>query len=95
MKEINRYRLALIQYQLSRVLPKWIFCTDKGLCFHFNAYGFRSIKYNLPILWNLQPEDDVWIYGYWFKVGELKPRIELLRKAIKIAKEKEKENLIP
>lgn len=82
MKEINRYRLALIQYQLSRFLP--IFGCQNGFCYHFRVYGENNrFQDKLPMLYSLRP---IGKYGYWFKQGLLKPRIELLKQAIKLCK---------
>lgn len=77
MKEKYRYRLALIQYYLSYIFPKFWFKTDCGFCYHFS--------HPYDILSTLEPIDK-YSKGYWFKKGELKPRIELLKQAIKLCK---------
>lgn len=87
MTELNRYRLALLKYQLSKRIPILtnLLNTNSGFCRHFSPYNYVVIIENhLPILWCLRTQD----YGYWFPRGELGPRIELLKQAIKICKRK-------
>ena len=85
MKELKRYKRALLLYQLSYFLPKYWFRTDDGFCHHFG--GFENFKQDLPILYNLKPQYNFFCLGpYWFETGLLKPRIELLKQAIKLCK---------
>lgn len=85
MKEINRYRLALIQYYLSYIFPKILFKTDSGFCYHFSrSYNIITLE-PIHVLDTLEPIDK-YSPGFWFKKGELKPRIELLKQAIKLCK---------
>jgi len=102
MKEINRYRLALLQYRLS--LPfkqssniRLLLKTSLGFCFHFNVndtVGSRvyenTLKKELPNLYLFKPQTPVGVY--WFDLGDLKPRITALKKAIKHIKYYAQEN---
>lgn len=85
MKEINIYRLALVQYYLSYIFPKRLFETDSGFCKHFyRTLRIEAFEEKLPVLYSLRPQESVY---YWFERGDLKPRIELLKQAIKLCKE--------
>lgn len=88
MKEIIRYRLALIQYQISDKLPflSALLKTDTGFCAHFkDAYlqfgktEFKTLT-KLPMLASLNPHNNEL---YWFPIGDTKSRIKLLKEAIK------------
>ena len=83
-KELKRYKIALIKYKLALKLPilKYWFNANEGFCHHFNG----SIYLKLPTLYSLRPEVRGWYDSYWFKPGDLKPRIELLEKAIELCK---------
>lgn len=80
MKEINRYRLALIQYYLSYIFPKSWFKTQHGLCWHF--------IHPLPFPETLKQFEPDYFCAYWFKRGQLKPRIKILKEAIQLLKQK-------
>jgi hypothetical protein len=116
MKEINRYRLALLQYRLS--LPfkqgstiRMLFKTNLGFCHHFyvndtggNKVFENTFKKELPILYIFKPQivnekfeiidgqhrfeiEYNSISNYWFDMGNLNSRINLLKSAIKYIKE--------
>jgi hypothetical protein len=88
-EELKRYKSALWKYKLCLYLPflKPFLYTNIGFCFHFDSYN--SMKYDLPILYNLKPPADD-IQEYWFSKGHLKPRIKLLEKAIEICEQQNK-----
>lgn len=87
-RELKRYKSALWQYRLSLYLPKFLFSTKSGFCLHLKTWEDNSsLEETLPILYSLKP---VTYNAYWFPEGELKPRIELLKQAIKIYKEQNK-----
>jgi hypothetical protein len=78
-EELRRLKSALIQYNICLLLPfmKIIFKCSYGLCSHFD--------FNLPKeLSKLNPNtyEEYMLNDYWFKVGELKPRIKLIKQAI-------------
>lgn len=94
--ELTLYKRALRDYRLSRFLPKVFFNTNFGFCCYFE-YRHRQNNYNglssynglPPILRNIKPKKTY--DGYWFPEGALKPRIELLKEAIKICETKKDE----
>lgn len=90
-EELKRYKSALWKYKLCLYLPflKFFLYTDFGFCAHFNSY--KNMRYELPTLYSLKPEDEIISplrTYYWFKKGDLKPRIELLEKAIEKCNQK-------
>lgn len=90
MKEINRYRLALVQYYLSCMLPKSFFRTELGFCWHFKLHlEIVPFKYCLPKLHFLNPNGQM----FWFPSGDIKPRIKLLKEAIRLCKQDKVLNL--
>ena len=85
--QLEAYKIALSFYRLSYVLPKKYFNTVDGFCWYFkNTYRSKLFKdiNNYTILMSLKPEDSG--HFYWFTPGILKPRIEILKEAIKICK---------
>ena len=84
MNELKIYKKALLHYQLSNfpligiIFKNLVFETCRGFCWYFENYNLEK---DLPILWQLKPNLKC-PYGYWYKPGLLKPRIELLKKAI-------------
>lgn len=87
MSEIKRYRSALRQYKLSRYLPKCLFKTNFGFCYHFGMTTYEMDKY-LPILYSLNPNYNM----YWYKKGDIESRIELLKQAIEIYEKQRRTN---
>lgn len=87
-KELKLYKKALRDYRLSKVFGKCWFDTYAGFCAYFR-YKYDDIWDidNLTILRSLRPASSLGCM-YWFKCGELQPRIELLKKAILICKNK-------
>ena len=85
-KRLKKYKKALRAYKLYRRFPflKSILDTDYGFCNYFNATNTPYIKRHLPELYQYKPYDYMTLYvgGFWFNVGEIEPRIELLEKAI-------------
>lgn len=86
MKEINIYRLALIQYWISSIIPflKFKLRTHRGFCYHFTM----EVR-DLTELYKLKPRNRYTeSIGYWYKAGDVKSRIKLLKQAIKNCKTK-------
>jgi hypothetical protein len=58
-----------------------------GLCYYFkNSHGIPKIELYLDemVLFNPEPKH----FGYYFPIGEIEPRIKLLKKCIKLVKTK-------
>ena len=84
MNEINKYRVALFCYYLSYIPGfKFKLNTDYGFCLYFSNYNFKN---ELPVLYSLKPKITYGNSLHWFKPGDLSPRIECLKKAIKLCK---------
>ena len=85
MSEINKYRKALLCYYLSYI-PGFSFLldTDYGFCLFFSK---TNIYLELPKLYKQKPDNNYEFGVYWFKPGKLAPRIECLKKAIKLCKD--------
>lgn len=83
-QELQRLNSALIQYNICLIFPfmKIFLKCNFGLCAHFNYKLPEELK-KLSIKRENRP---ICIHGhypdYWFKKGLLKPRIELIKKAI-------------
>jgi len=92
---IAMYKMALRDYTICKYLPflKSFYRTEDGLCYYFIKL---SINWQLPELKEAYYEIyKHWPYAWWFKIGEIKPRIEILKKAIELAENKtEKEEAI-
>ena len=84
------YKHALFHYRVSRFVPiiKWYLNCQVGLCWYFDRFQnikHHSMKTDLPELYSVRPDfknDN----EYWFESGLLRPRIKLLKQAIKICK---------
>jgi hypothetical protein len=91
-KQLKIYKKALLHYQISSIfIIGFIFKAllldadiSRGFCLYFNDYYLQN---NLPILYSLKPTNTYCNSEYWFKPGKLAPRIECLKKAIKLCKE--------
>ena len=84
MSEINKYKVALFCYYLSYIPGfRFVLGTGYGFCYYFSNLYIRQY---LPNLWKQKPEI-CYDGDYWFKKGNLAPRIECLKKAIKLCKE--------
>ena len=88
-EQLKAYKKALLHYQVSNIFiigfifKHLIFNTQFGFCFYFDNYNFID---KFPILYSLKP-NTVYKDGlHWFKKGDLTPRIECLKKAIKLCK---------
>lgn len=74
------YKSMLKRYQISLYFPilKKILQTDSGFCFHLikitDIFYLKEIRSQKP---------DTGFGGYWFNEGQLKPRIQILKNAIK------------
>lgn len=82
LKRLSDYIVALIAYKISNTLPFFEeqFRTNGGFCYYFKYIGIRE---NYPELWETKP--DIYEAGlFWFKKEYKKPRIECLKKAIKL-----------
>lgn len=90
--EVSRLKTALLKYLLSYILPKKWFNTELGFMYHFDYKVPESLLMLNP---NAVP-GQIWVTDnqgrlklgpgwdrYWFKPGELTPRVILLIKAIK------------
>lgn len=91
-KQLKAYKKALLHYQISSIfIIGFIFRAllldaniSFGFCFYFdNCY----LENDLPILYSLKPTTSYYNSEYWFKPGDLAPRIECLKKAIKLCKD--------
>lgn len=84
-QRLKEYKKALFWFTISRYLPISLLCgTSHGFCLYFKQWS-DDLGIFYPELYSLMPnkrckEDE----SYWFKPGHKKPRIELLRKAIKM-----------
>lgn len=93
MEELKLYKKLLFRYQLSRFLPKTLLATEYGLCFttmvitNLNFTDNFCLKTHCPILYSIRPARSS-TSMYWFQIGLLSPRIELLKQAIKICQQK-------
>jgi len=89
VKELKLLKQALYDYRMSRIFKGFLFRKNRntydGFCHYFGCNKHIWHSTELPILNSLKPEN---MYNklYWFKSGELLPRIKLLKKAIKIIK---------
>ena len=79
----------LRDYRLSYFLPiGFLFNTQTGFCNYIKfAFSRKYVLSQFSILYSLKPADHLWYGGHWFYVGDLRPRIKLLKKAIKKTKE--------
>lgn len=91
-EQLKIYEKALLHYQISNIfIIGFIFRVllldaeiNRGFCLYFNDY---SLRIDYPILYSLKPNITYNNSEYWFKPGKLAPRIECLKKAIKLCKE--------
>ena len=101
INELECYEIALREYiarrdELDNEYDEGVELFGFGLCRYFfyrfnmenkeSNYGSKWFPSCFPILYSLNPKTDI----YWFEMGHLSPRIELLEKAIEILKNKEK-----
>lgn len=86
--ELKAYKKALLYYRLSYIFPflKVLLKTDSGFCRYFSKRRGQMIALYLvyPTLEELKPRIFFGTPGYWFEEGRVKPRIKLLKQAIKI-----------
>jgi hypothetical protein len=87
--EQKRYERALFQYKLALRFPflKKLLKVQYGFCHHFYIRDSWDFIIHLPVLKSLEPKS---YPTHWFIPGDLKPRIELLEKAIEICKTNKK-----
>lgn len=85
-ERLNLYKQALKDYRFQYWFPFFVIAENYnklhlGFCYYFSQLG---VDFNILIeLQNQMPEK---FYSYWFKKGELAPRIKCLKKAIKLCK---------
>ena len=89
-KRLYIYRAALQEYESRNhwwLINKWK-PLSHGFCAYFRK-KFSIDLHQLTELYSLKPEH-LYPYDdgmYWFKKGRLKPRIELLKQAIKLCEQ--------
>lgn len=89
-KRLALYKKALKDYERAGKWYGFLFKTEthQGFCWYF-AWKHRItlqgglFKSRLPELYQQRPKK---YYDFWFRQGDLKPRIECLEKAIKMIK---------
>ena len=89
---LKEYKKALFHYRLTRIFPilSTLFDTDYGFCYYFQIlsddnFTNKNLKEKYPELYEQRPGYGD-RHGYWFEKGLKKPRIECLKKAIKLCK---------
>jgi hypothetical protein len=90
-ERLQVYKEALKDYTAS--LKKEKISTSRGFCYYFNS-NEKSLE-NFPELMAQEPTEIFMDVGteYWFKPGLLEPRIECIKKAIKLCKEPNPETI--
>lgn len=91
---LKLYELALVDYESSLGMSKdnrVLNFTNCGFCNYFKEqrglYIYEDFNIKLPELYAQKPEDHELRMG-WFSDGEIEPRIECLKKAIELTKQK-------
>lgn len=89
---LKLYELALADYEASlrkRYQYKIMHHTSLGFCHYFfhthHLWVFGSLETQLPELYDTHPMGKV---VYWFYDGEIQPRIDCLKRAIELTKQK-------
>lgn len=83
MTELEIYKEALSNYKLSLIFPRKVFNTQCGFCYYFRKSQRKELRLDCPTLFKLRP-DEKYDNAYWFKPGKIRPRIQLLKEAIKL-----------
>lgn len=81
-ERLKFYKKLLFKYKISLYLPslkKWLH-TDNGLCL---AIWPKGLSFEL---YAQKPKQPYGRTAYWYKPGDLKPRIEAIESAIKLCK---------
>ena len=83
MTELEIYKEALGNYRWSLLFPRRAFNTQFGFCYYFRLSQRKELRWDCPTLFKLMPEKTYDSF-HWFKPGKIRPRIKLLKKAIKL-----------
>jgi hypothetical protein len=85
-EQLKLYKKALWDYIICFFRPslKYRLAIDGGFCKYFCS---KNIMTKDLVFLNQQKPKTLWYHEYWFKFGELLPRIKCLIKAIKACKQ--------
>ena len=101
MTELQYYEQALKDYKKAywkssfsskRDEIKLNFEVGSGFCNYFHRnhniymYSWTDFQKQFPILFSRRPYGPYYLNSYWFMPGKLRPRIKLLKQAIKLCK---------
>jgi hypothetical protein len=91
-EKLSLYKKALRDYRLAQFIPlfKYFNYTYEGFCLYFKQVNNEYLYY-LSELCEQNPNKVNTNLSFWFPKGELKPRIECLKRAIKFCEQELKQ----